>query len=66
MTVLVDYVRALTPPVAIGFVFYRIIRSMLEADRRERRALARWEAEQGADAAPEPPSGADGTADDVK
>lgn len=51
MTVLVDYVRALTPPVAIGFVFYRIIRSMLEADRRERRALARWEAEQGADAA---------------
>ena len=42
-----EYLQALVPPTAISFVFYRIIRAILEADRRERRALAQWEAGQG-------------------
>lgn len=42
-----QYLQALVPPTAISFVFYRIIRAILEADRRERRALAQWEARQG-------------------
>ena len=47
MDAFVEYAKALLPPVAIGFIFYRILRSILEADRRERRAVAQWEAEEG-------------------
>lgn len=65
MTVVLQYLAALTPPAAIGFVFYRIIRSMLEADRRERRALARWEAEQSKRSLQEPPTAKDGGEDPV-
>ena len=39
---------ALLPPAGVGFLFYLIVRSMLEGDRRERLAHSRWLAEQDA------------------
>ena len=41
------YVAALLPTVGVAFLFYWIIRYMIEADRRERKALARWNKEHG-------------------
>ena len=38
------YVAALVPSTGVGFLFYLIIKAMIEGDRRERRALAQWEA----------------------
>lgn len=38
------YVAALVPTIGILFLFYIVIRSVMEADRRERRAQAQWEA----------------------
>lgn len=38
------YVAALIPSTGVGFLFYLVIRAMLEGDRRERLALSRWEA----------------------
>lgn len=38
------YVAALVPSTGVGFLFYLIIKAMIEGDRRERRALALWEA----------------------
>lgn len=38
------YVAALLPTVGVAFLFYWIIRYMMEADRRERKALAEWKA----------------------
>ncbi|HBO54791.1 hypothetical protein N5P18_10160 [Janibacter terrae] len=44
------YAAALLPTVGVAFLFYWIIRYMLEADRSERKALAKWNAEQRKDA----------------
>lgn len=41
----------LIPSVGIGFLFYKVIRLILEGDRKERLAHARWEAEHGDTAA---------------
>ena len=41
---------ALLPSAGVGFLFYLIIKAMLEGDRRERLAHSRWEAEQEASA----------------
>lgn len=41
------YVAALLPTVGVAFLFYWIIRYMVEADRSERKALAKWNAEHG-------------------
>lgn len=38
------YVAALTPSTGVGFLFYLVVKAMIEGDRRERRALAQWEA----------------------
>lgn len=38
------YAAALLPTVGVAFLFYWIIRYMMEADRRERKALAEWKA----------------------
>lgn len=38
------YAAALIPTVGVAFLFYWIIRYMIEADRSERNALARWNA----------------------
>ena len=37
---------ALLPSAGVAFLFYIIIKAMLEGDRRERLAHSRWEAEQ--------------------
>jgi hypothetical protein len=37
---------ALAPSTGIGILFYVVIKAMLEGDRRERTAHARWEKEQ--------------------
>ena len=54
MSDLLKYVAALVPSTGVGFLFYLIIRAMLEGDRRERRALAKWEAEHRAGPEPVP------------
>jgi len=38
------YVAALLPTIGIMFLFYVVIRNVMEADRGERRAQAEWEA----------------------
>ncbi|KRE37422.1 hypothetical protein ASG73_06995 [Janibacter sp. Soil728] len=42
------YVAALLPTVGVAFLFYWIIRYMIEADRSERKALAKWNADHQA------------------
>jgi hypothetical protein len=37
---------ALLPSAGVAFLFYVIIKAMLEGDRRERLAHSKWEAEQ--------------------
>lgn len=39
------YVLALVPTIGVATLFYFVIKSILEGDRRERLAQARWEAE---------------------
>jgi hypothetical protein len=53
---------ALFPSIGIGFLFYLVIKAMIEGDRRERAATAKWEKEhlsadrhQGVDHAPPAP-----------
>lgn len=47
------YAAALLPTVGVSFLFYWIIRYMIEADRAERKALAKWNAERNAAASDE-------------
>ena len=44
-------VIAIVPSLGIGFLFYKIIRAIVESDRNVRLAHSRWEAEQDARAA---------------
>ncbi|MEO8851749.1 MAG: hypothetical protein ABI360_08465 [Allobranchiibius sp.] len=37
---------ALLPSASVGFLFYVVIKAMLEGDRNERLAHSKWEAEQ--------------------
>ncbi|HET8593958.1 MAG TPA: hypothetical protein VFM07_01830 [Intrasporangium sp.] len=39
------YILALAPTIGIATLFYFIMRTIIEGDRRERMAQARWEAE---------------------
>ncbi len=39
-------VAALIPSAGVAFLFYYVIKYLLEGDRRERIAQARWETEQ--------------------
>lgn len=41
------YFAALLPTIGVGYLFYWIIRYMIEADRSERKAIAKWNAEHG-------------------
>ena len=50
------YAAALLPTVGVAFLFYWIIRYMIEADRSERKALAKWNSQQQA----QPDNGASG------
>lgn len=44
-------VIAIVPSIGVGFLFYKVIRTIIESDRNERLAHSRWEAEQDARAA---------------
>jgi hypothetical protein len=37
---------ALLPSAGVAFLFYLVVKAMLEGDRRERLAHSKWEAEQ--------------------
>ncbi|WP_226346479.1 hypothetical protein [Agilicoccus flavus] len=41
------YLMALAPPVGVGFLFYLVIKAIVEGDRKERLAQSRWEAQHG-------------------
>lgn len=41
-------VAGLVPSIGIGFLFYKIMRAIIESDRNERLARSRWDAEQDA------------------
>ncbi|WP_068427779.1 hypothetical protein [Piscicoccus intestinalis] len=41
-------VAGLVPSIGIGFLFYKIMRAIIESDRNERLAHSRWDAEQDA------------------
>lgn len=41
------YLVALLPTIGVVFLFYYIMKYILEGDRRERAALRAWEAEHG-------------------
>ena len=43
---------ALLPSAGVAFLFYLIIKAMLEGDRRERLAHSKWEADQERSASP--------------
>lgn len=47
---------ALAPSVGVGLIFWFVIRAVIHADRRERRAIARLEAEEDRRAAAHPPA----------
>lgn len=40
------YLAALLPSIGVGYLFYLIIKNILEGDRNERIAQARWEKQQ--------------------
>jgi hypothetical protein len=48
MDSLLPYVLALVPTIGMGTLFYFVIKSILEGDRRERIAHAKWEKEHQA------------------
>lgn len=48
MQAAVPYILALAPTAGMATLFYFIMKSILEGDRRERMAQAKWEAEQAA------------------
>ena len=43
------YAAAIVPSIGVGFLFYLIIKHILEGDRNERVAQARWEKAHAAD-----------------
>lgn len=47
---LYPYLAALLPTVGVAFLFYLVVKYIIEADREERKALARWNKEH-----PDPP-----------
>ena len=61
------YVLALVPTIGVATLFYFVIKSILEGDRRERLAQARWEAEhrsarhRNVDGTPDAPAPARGS-----
>jgi hypothetical protein len=44
---------ALLPSAGVAFLFYLVIKAMLEGDRRERLAHSKWEADQERSVSPE-------------
>ena len=48
-----EYLIAIFPPVAVGVLFYYVMRLIFNADRRERQRIAELEAEYDAHTPPE-------------
>jgi hypothetical protein len=42
------YIAALIPSAGVGFLFWLVIKNMIEGDRKERLAHSQWEAQQDA------------------
>jgi hypothetical protein len=40
------YIAALIPSAGVGFLFWLVIKNMIEGDRKERLAHSQWDAEQ--------------------
>ena len=40
------YIAALIPSLGVGFLFWLVIKNMIEGDRKERLAHSQWEREQ--------------------
>jgi hypothetical protein len=55
MDSVMPYVLALLPTVGVAWLFYVIIKNILEGDRRERIAQAKWESDRAADSAAQLP-----------
>ena len=51
MTTVLEVVSAVVPSIGVGLVFWFAMRAIIQADRRERSALARLDAEESARAA---------------
>lgn len=51
MSLAVQILAGLLPSVGVGFLFFIVIRSLVQADRRERLALAKLDDAAGADQA---------------
>ncbi|YAL83733.1 hypothetical protein ACMYYO_02705 [Dermacoccaceae bacterium W4C1] len=56
MSELWKYIAALLPSAGLLYLFYVVLKHMLEADRRERAAQAKWDAEHPLEQAEEKPS----------
>ena len=41
------YVAALIPSAGVGFLFWLVVKNMIEGDRKERLAHSQWEAQHG-------------------
>lgn len=48
MDAALPYLLAVVPTIGVGTLFYYVMKNILEGDRRERLAQAKWEAEQDA------------------
>lgn len=48
------YLAASLPTIGVAFLFYWVVRYMIQADRSERQALARWNLDHGRDAKTSP------------
>ena len=59
------YVLAIVPTVGVAALFYFVIKTILEGDRRERLAQAKWEAEHDRREQAKKPVTAETTATDI-
>ena len=59
------YVLAIVPTVGVAALFYFVIKTILEGDRRERLAQAKWEAEHDRRAQEQNPAGDDTVTPDI-
>lgn len=54
MDSLVPYIVALVPTIGMATLFYFVMKNIIEGDRKERLAQAKWEAARKAEAAKSP------------
>jgi hypothetical protein len=51
------YIAALIPSAGVGFLFYVVIKNMVEGDRKERLAHSQWDREHESGASESPDEG---------